>query len=68
MATVWEGAAYSFYRYVLFAYSLIVILVISHFGFEGRTLVLIVSVPVHSLSFTLHYNSYCNVYKYTLNL
>ena len=54
MATVWEGAAYSVYRYVLFAYSLIVILVISHFGFEGRTLVLIVSVPVHSLSSTLH--------------
>ena len=32
----------------------IVILVISHFGFEGGTLVLIVSVPGHCLSFTFY--------------
>ena len=30
----------------------IVILVVSHFGFEGGTLVLIASVPGHCLSFT----------------
>ena len=37
----------------------IVILGISHFGFEGGTLVLIVSVPGHCLSFAL-YSCYCN--------
>ena len=30
------------------------LLVISHFGFEGGTLVLIASVPGHCLSFTLN--------------
>ena len=40
-------------RYVLFVFSLIVVLVISHFGFEGGTLVLIASVPGRCLSFTL---------------
>ena len=39
--------------YVLFVFRLIVILVISHIGFEGGTLVLIASVPGHCLSFTL---------------
>ena len=33
---------------------LFVALVVSHFGFEGRTVVLIVSVPGHCLPFTLH--------------
>ena len=31
-----------------------IILIITHFGFQGGTLVLIVSVPGHCLSFTLH--------------
>ena len=40
--------------YVLFVFFLlIVILVISHFGFEGGSLGLIASVPVHCLSFTI---------------
>ena len=34
---------------------LIVTLVISHFSFEGETLVLIASVPGHCLSFTFWY-------------
>ena len=38
--------------YVLIVFLLIVILVISHFGFEGGTLVLIALVPDHCLSFT----------------
>ena len=38
--------------YVLFVFLLIVIVVISHFGFEGGTLVLIASVPGHCLTFT----------------
>ena len=54
MATFWERAAHSIYHmYVLFVFRLIVILVISNFGFEGGTLVLITSVPGHCLSFTL---------------
>ena len=36
----------------LFILTVIVILVIYHFGFEGGTLVLIASVPGHCLSFT----------------
>ena len=42
----WERAAYSVYR--MFS---LYLLVISHFGFEGRTLVQIPSVPGHCLSF-----------------
>ena len=38
--------------YVVYVFWLIVILVISHFGFEGGTLVLIASVPGRCLSFT----------------
>ena len=41
--------------YVLFVFLLIVILVISHFGFEGGTMVLIASVPGHCLNFTSYY-------------
>ena len=37
--------------YVLFVFLLIVILVISHFGFEGGALVLIASVPGHCFTF-----------------
>ena len=47
MATFWEIAAHSVYRMFF-----IVILVTSHFGFEGGTLVLIAPVPGHCLSFT----------------
>ena len=54
MATFWERVAHSVYRMFSFWYFNIVILVISHFGFEGGTLVLISSVPGHSLSFTFH--------------
>ena len=48
MATFWERAAYSFYR-VFSLLCLFVALVVSHIGFEGRTLVLIASVPGHCL-------------------
>ena len=44
MATFWEGAAHSVYH--MFSFFLI-----SHFGFEGGTFVLIASVPDHCLSF-----------------
>ena len=47
MATFWERAAHSVYH--LFS---LYFIVISHFGFEGRTLVLIASVPGLCLSFT----------------
>ena len=49
MATFWERAAHSVYR-MFSLYFDIVIVVISHFGFEGGTLVLIASVPGHCLS------------------
>ena len=54
MATFWEIAAHSVYHMFLFIYICIVILVISHFSFEGRTLVLIASVPGHCLPFTFY--------------
>ena len=52
MATFWERAAHSVLAYVLFVFLPIVILVISHIGFEGGTLVLNASVPGHYLSIT----------------
>ena len=56
MATVWERAAHSVYRmfslYLDFIVFVFVILVVSHFGFEGRTLVPFASVSGHCLSFT----------------
>ena len=52
MATFWMRATQSVYRMFSFVFWLIVILIISHIGFEGGTLVLIASVPVHCLSFT----------------
>ena len=55
MATFLERAARSVYR-MFSLYFDIVILVISHFDFEGGTLVLIASVPGHCLSLTF-YNS-----------
>ena len=53
MATFWERAAHSLYC-MFSLYFEIVILVISHFGFEGGTLVLIASVPGHYLLFTFY--------------
>ena len=56
VATFWERAAHSVYRSLcILTYQLIVILVISHFGSEGRALVLIESVPGHCLSFTFYH-------------
>ena len=54
MATFWERAAVSVYS-IISLYFDIVILVISHFGFEGGTLVLIASVTGHCLYFTSQY-------------
>ena len=39
---------------ILCVFCLIVNLIISHFGFDGGTLVLIASVPGHCLSFTFY--------------
>ena len=44
--------AHSVYHDLLFAFWLIVIVVISHFGFEGGTLVMIALAPGHCLYFT----------------
>ena len=52
MATVLERAANSVNR-VFSLLCIFVALVVSHFGFEGRTLVLIASVPSHCLPFYL---------------
>ena len=51
VATFWKRAAHSVNR--MFSLScLFVALVVSNFGFDGRTLVLIVSTPGHCLPFT----------------
>ena len=55
MATFWERAAHPVYH-MFSLYIDIVILVISHFGFEGGTLVLIASVPGHCSTFTFQSN------------
>ena len=47
MATFWERAPHSVYRVFSLYFDFFVILVISHFGFEGGTLVLLASVPGH---------------------
>ena len=52
MATLWERAAHSVNR-MLYLLCLFLAFVVSHFGFEGLTLVLIASVPGHCLLFTL---------------
>ena len=50
MATFWERAAHSVYSMFSFHYLVnIVILVFSHFGFEGGAFVLITSVLGHCL-------------------
>ena len=51
VAAFWEGAARSVCC-VFFVCWLVVVLLISHFGFEGGRLVLIASVRGHCLSFT----------------
>ena len=55
MTTFWERAAHSVYR-MLSLLCLFVALGVSHFGFEGGTLVLIASVPGHCLHFTSYHN------------
>ena len=52
MATFWERADNTFFcsLFILAYYNS----VIFHFGFEGRTLVLIVSVADHCLCFTFY--------------
>ena len=52
MATFWERADHSVNR-MFSLLCLFVALVVSQFGFEDRTLVLIVSVHGHCLLFTL---------------
>ena len=56
MATFWERAAHSVNR-MFSLLCLFVALVVSLFGFKGRTLVLIASVPGHFLPFTM--NCFC---------
>ena len=51
VATFWERAAYSVYR-MFYLLCLFVALVVSRFGFEDRTLVLIATDPGHCLPFT----------------
>ena len=41
--------------YVLLIICLCIILVISHFGFEGKNLILIAAVPEHCQAFIFHY-------------
>ena len=54
MATFRERAAYSV-NHVFFLLCLFIALVVSNFDFEGRTLLLTVSVPGHCLALT-----FCN--------
>ena len=61
MATFWERATHSVYR-MFSMYFDIVILVISHFGFKGGTLVLIALIPSHCCSFTLSHDTSCLYY------
>ena len=52
MATFWEIAAHLVDHMFSFVFRLFVILVISHFGFEGWVWVLIASVPDRCILFT----------------
>ena len=58
MATFWKRAAHSVY--LMFLYFDIVNLVISHFGFEGGTLVLFALVPGHCIFFTFYERFLCS--------
>ena len=62
MATVWEKSAHSVNR-MFSLLCLFVALVVSHLGFEGRTLVLIASVPGHCLPFTYFYSEHRPLYR-----
>ena len=55
MANIWERAAHSVNRttYILFVLCPFVTSVVSHFGFEGRTVVSIAPDPGHCLTFYL---------------
>ena len=53
LATLWERAAHSSNR-MFSLFCLFVTLVVSHFAFQGGTLVLIASVPGDCLSFTFY--------------
>ena len=56
MVTFWERAAHSVNHMFFLYFDFFGILVISHFGFEGGTLVLIASVPGHCSSLIyVHY-------------
>ena len=48
-----------------FSFMFICILVVSHFGFKGETVVVITSVPSHCLSFTIRITCLCNVHPLT---
>ena len=52
MATFWERAAHSVYHMFSLYIDFFIILVNSHFGLEGGTLVLMASVPGYCLPFT----------------
>ena len=66
MATFWERAAHSV-NHMFSLYFEIVNLVISNFGFDGRSLFLIVSVPGQWLPFTFQ-DIGCCWKKYKMNL
>ena len=52
MTTFWEGVAHSV-NYMFSLLCLFVVLVVSHLGFKGRSLVLIAPVPGDCFPFTL---------------
>ena len=52
MAQFWQRTAHSVYHMFSLYFGFIVILVITHFGFEGGTLLLIAAFPVNCLCFT----------------
>ena len=62
MATFLERAAHSG-NSMFSLLCLFVALVVSHLGFEGRALVLIVSVPGHCLPFTYYYSEHRPPYR-----
>ena len=71
-----ENAAHTVKLYVVFVLCLLfvlcifVILIVSHFGFEGGTLILIAPVPGHCLPFTTleHYSCIRSVYFETIEI
>ena len=57
MATFWEKAVYSVNHMLFPELCLFVDWVVSHFGFEGGTVILIAALPDHGLHFTFYYSS-----------